>query len=80
MAVFQRMQGLQARLTEAQEQAEARKTVDAAKRLLMTQDKMSEPAAHRFLQRRAMAQQKKLKDVALGVLRGHAAKGEHDRE
>ena len=80
MAVFKRMRGLQARLTEVEEQAEARRAIDAAKRLLMSQEKMSEPAAHRFLQRRAMAQQKKLKDVALGMLRGASAKGEQGRE
>lgn len=79
LAVFQRMQGLQARLTEAEEQAEARKTIDAAKRLLMTQDKMTEPMAHRYLQRRAMAQQKKLKDAALGLLSERNAKGELSR-
>ena len=69
MAVFQRMRGLQDRLAEAQEQIEARQTIDAAKRLLMAQDKMSEPAAHRFLQRRAMDQQKKLTDIAAALLR-----------
>lgn len=47
--------------------------VDAAKRLLMAQDKMSEPAAHRFLQRRAMDQQKKLNEVAAAFLRDHKA-------
>jgi response regulator NasT len=69
MAVFQRMRGLQTQLTDAQEQIEARQVVDAAKRLLMAQDKMSEPAAHRFLQRRAMDQQKKLTEIAAALLR-----------
>lgn len=69
MAVFQRMRGLQDRLAEAQEQIEARQSIDTAKRLLMSQDKMSEPAAHRFLQRRAMDQQKKLADIAAALLR-----------
>jgi response regulator NasT len=73
MAVFQRMRGLQSQLAEAQEQIEARQVVDAAKRLLMAQDKMSEPAAHRFLQRRAMDQQKKLNEVAAAFLRDHKA-------
>jgi response regulator NasT len=73
MAVFQRIRGLQVRLTEAEEQAEARKAVDAAKRLLMTQDKMSEPAAHRFLQRRAMDQQKKITEIAVALLRDRNA-------
>ncbi len=70
MAVFQRMRGLQEKLAEAREQIEARQTIDAAKRLLMAQDKMSEPAAHRFLQRRAMDQQKKITDIAAALLRG----------
>jgi response regulator NasT len=73
MAVFQRMRGLQDQLVEAQEQIEARQMIDAAKRLLMTQDKMSEPAAHRFLQRRAMDQQKKVTDIAAALLRDRKA-------
>jgi two-component system, response regulator / RNA-binding antiterminator len=73
LAVFQRMRGLQTQLADAQEQIEARQVVDAAKRLLMTQDKMSEPAAHRFLQRRAMDQQKKLTEIAAELLRSRAA-------
>ncbi|HQT65672.1 MAG TPA: ANTAR domain-containing protein [Acidocella sp.] len=68
-AVFQRMRGLRDRLYEAEEQIEARQAIEAAKRLLMVQDKMSEPAAHRFLQRRAMDQQKKLAEVAASLLR-----------
>jgi len=79
LAVFQRLRGLQACLTEAGEQAEARRAVDAAKRLLMTQDRMSEPMAHRYLQRRAMTQQKKLKDAALGLLDERNAKGDVSR-
>jgi response regulator NasT len=68
-AVFQRMRALRDKLAEAEEQIAARQAVEAAKRVLMTQDKMSEPAAHRFLQRRAMDQQKKLADVAAALLR-----------
>jgi response regulator NasT len=79
LAVFQRMQGLRARLTEAEEQAETRNTIDAAKRLLMTQDRMTEPMAHRYLQRRAMTQQKKLKDAALGLLSERNARGDVSR-
>jgi response regulator NasT len=76
MAVFQRMRGLQDQLTEAQEQIEARQTIDAAKRLLMAQDKMSEPAAHRYLQRRAMDQQKKLTEIAAALLRDRKAEAQ----
>jgi response regulator NasT len=43
----------------------------------MTQDKMSEPAAHRFLQRRAMDQQKKMAEIAAALLRSRGkAEGE----
>ncbi|OYV30785.1 MAG: hypothetical protein B7Z81_14085, partial [Acidocella sp. 20-61-6] len=69
MAVFERMRSLQNKLSEVQEQIEARQTIEAAKRLLMAHDKMSEPTAHRFLQRRAMDQQKKLAEVAAVLLR-----------
>ncbi len=77
MAVFLRMRGFQTQLAEAQEQIEARQVVDAAKRLLMSQDKMSEPAAHRFLQRRAMDQQKKVTEIAAALLRDRAAEGKN---
>lgn len=73
LAVFQRMRGLQDQLAEAQEQIAARQTIDAAKRLLMAQDKMSEPAAHRFLQRRAMDQQRKITEIAAVLLRDRKA-------
>jgi response regulator NasT len=72
MAFFKRNRELTSRLVDAQEQITARQTVEAAKRILMTEDNMSEPAAHRFLQRRAMQQQKKLAEVAGALLRGRA--------
>ena len=49
--------------------------VEAAKRLLMTEDKMSEPAAHRFLQRRAMDQQKKIVEIAAALLQARGKMG-----
>ncbi len=79
MAVFQRMRGLQMQLAEAQEQIEARQLVDAAKRLLIVREKMSEPAAHRFLQRRAMDQQKKLTEIAAELLRTMKAPDKEDK-
>jgi len=75
MAVFQRMRALRDQLSDAQLQLEARQTIEAAKRLLMTRDKMSEPAAHRMLQRRAMDQQKKLLEVATSLLLERASNG-----
>lgn len=72
LAFFQRTQQVSARLAEVEEQAAARQAIDAAKRLLMTEEKMSEPAAHRFLQRRAMDQQKRIAEVAAAWLAARA--------
>lgn len=72
LAFFQRTQQANSRLAEMEEQASARQTIDAAKRLLMAEDKMSEPAAHRFLQRRAMDQQKRIAEVAAALLAARA--------
>lgn len=69
VALVQRMRSLHDRLAEAEQTIAARQTIEAAKRILMKEDKMTEPAAHRFLQRRAMEQQKKLGDVAAALLR-----------
>lgn len=69
IALFRRTEALEARLAAAEDQLAARRVVDAAKRLLMKQDRLSEPAAHRFLQRRAMEQQKRLAEVAAALLR-----------
>lgn len=78
MAFFRRTQEMSTRLAEAEEQIAARQTVEAAKRLLMTNDGMSEPAAHRFLRRRAMDKQKKLVEVAETLLRERASTGKQN--
>jgi response regulator NasT len=78
MAFFKRARQMSVRLAEAEEQIAARQTIEAAKRLLMTRDKMSEPAAHRFLQRRAMDQQKKMADIAAALLASRG-KGEEQK-
>jgi response regulator NasT len=74
-AFFRRTQSLTTRLAEAEDLLATRQTIDAAKRLLMTRDAMSEPAAHRFLQRRAMDKQKKVADIAAQLLRDHQGSG-----
>lgn len=71
MAYFKRSRDLNSRLIEAEQQLNARQTIEAAKRLLMSKDNLSEPSAHRFLQRRAMDQQKKLIEVAAELLSSH---------
>ena len=69
IALFRRAQEMAAKLALAEDQLAARRAIDAAKRLLMKEHKLSEPAAHRLLQRRAMEQQKRLADVAMAMLR-----------
>lgn len=79
VAFFQRNQIAAAKLQEAEEQAAQRRIIDAAKRQLMKLERMSEPAAHRFLQRRAMDQQKRLADVAADYLAAQTRQGQrHD--
>lgn len=70
IAVFRRTHALSIRLAEAEDKLAQRQRIDAAKRLLMARDGMSEPAAHRFLQRRAMETQMKVADVAASLLGG----------
>jgi response regulator NasT len=74
-AFFRHTQHLAVRLAQAEEIIASRQTIDAAKRLLMTREGMSEPVAHRFLQRRAMDKQKKLAEIAALLLREHEATG-----
>jgi response regulator NasT len=69
IALFRRTEALSTRLAAAEDRIAARDTVDAAKRLLMKQGQLSEPAAHRLLQRRAMEQRKRLPEVAAALLR-----------
>jgi response regulator NasT len=72
---FQRTQAAAAKLQKVEERAAQRQTIDAAKRLLMQKGRMSEPAAHRHLQRRAMDQQKRMADVAADYLAAQARQG-----
>jgi two-component system, response regulator / RNA-binding antiterminator len=76
VAFFQRNQAAAAKLQEVEEQAAQRRTIDAAKRLLMKEERMGEPAAHRFLQRRAMGQQKRLAEVAADYLAAQTRQGQ----
>jgi len=78
MAFFKHTEQISTQLAEAREQIAARQMIEAAKRLLMTKDGMSEPAAHRFLQRRAMDRQKRLFEVAEMLLRERGAMGTKD--
>lgn len=69
IALYRHARVREARLAAAEAELSDRRLIDAAKRLLMRRDRMSEPAAHRFLQRRAMERQMRLPDVASELLR-----------
>jgi two-component system, response regulator / RNA-binding antiterminator len=75
VVLFQRTQATAAKLQQVEERAAQRQTIDAAKRLLMQKGRMSEPAAYRYLQRRAMDQQKRMADVAADYLAAQARQG-----
>lgn len=77
MAFFKRTLEMSTRLAEAEEQIAARKTIETAKRLLMTENGLSEPAAHRYLRSRAMDKQKKLHEIAEILLLERRRAGKH---
>ena len=59
---------LRAEIADANERLQARKVIDRAKGLLMTQAKMTEPQAFRWLQRTAMDRRTSMDTVARDVI------------
>jgi len=59
---------LRADIADANERLEARKVIDRAKGLLMTQARMTEPQAFRWLQRTAMDRRTSMDTVARDVI------------
>ena len=68
MERFAGEQALRSELDAARSELADRKTIDRAKRLLMSKKALSEPAAHRFLQDLAMKKGLKLRDAAERVI------------
>jgi len=60
--------GLRAEIADTNERLQARKVIDRAKGVLMTQAKMTEPQAFRWLQRTAMDRRTSMDTVARGVI------------
>ncbi|MEA3129046.1 MAG: two-component system, response regulator / RNA-binding antiterminator, partial [Paraburkholderia sp.] len=56
------------RLAQVENELTERKLIDRAKRLLMDQQKLTEPAAYANLRKRAMNQGVKLAEVARAVI------------
>ncbi|MGC9268539.1 ANTAR domain-containing response regulator [Acidiphilium sp.] len=69
IALYRHANLRETRLAVAEAELSDRRLIDGAKRLLMQRDKMTEPSAHRFLQRRAMERQMRLPEVARAILR-----------
>lgn len=67
---FRELQALAGEVDSLSEQLEARKIVDRAKGVLMNEHQMSERDAFAFVQRTAMSQRTKMRDVAEKILAG----------
>jgi AmiR/NasT family two-component response regulator len=65
---FSEVQALESEVADLTERLEARKTIERAKGLLMTNHSLSEPEAFRWLQRTAMDRRTTMKAVAEAVL------------
>ena len=68
LARYSQLSALRKETASVSEQLAVRKLVDRAKGVLMDRDGMSEAAAFRFLQKRAMDQRRPLREVAEDVL------------
>jgi AmiR/NasT family two-component response regulator len=68
------MVALRAEVADVTDRLEARKIIDRAKGLLMTNQKMSEPEAFRWIQRTAMDRRTSMQAIAQAVLEGLTSK------
>lgn len=71
---FAEIRALEAEVTGLRERLEARKLIERAKGVLMTQHALSEPQAFRWIQRAAMDNRTTMRSVAELVLSGDAEK------
>ena len=67
---FAEMRALEAEVTDLRERLEARKLIERAKGVLMSEHRMSEPEAFRWIQRAAMDNRTSMRAVAELVLSG----------
>jgi response regulator NasT len=68
VAIFRRYQQVADDLQSARAQLRERETVNRAKSMLMKQRNIGEPQAYRWLQRRAMNENKRIADIAAALL------------
>ncbi len=67
---FREMQSLSGAVDKLEEQLETRKVIDRARGLLMDECEMKEQEAYAFIQRTAMSERSKMRDVAERILSG----------
>jgi response regulator NasT len=70
VAIFRKYEQIAADLQKAQASLHERETINRAKSLLMRARNIAEPQAYRWLQRRAMNENKRIADIAAGLLAG----------
>ncbi|MGA2793686.1 MAG: ANTAR domain-containing protein [Roseiarcus sp.] len=73
IALFRRYNQVEAELAAANALLNERRIIERAKAILMRDRKMTEPAAYRWLQRRAMDENRKLVQVAEKLVKGEEA-------
>lgn len=78
VAMFRRYRRIEDELRRAEAALEERRLVERAKALLMRRQKLSEPAAYRWLRRRAMDRGLRITDIAAELV-AREATGEEDR-
>ena len=67
---FREMQSLSGTVDKLEEQLESRKVIDRARGLLMDECRLKEQEAYAFIQRTAMSERTKMRDVAERILAG----------
>jgi response regulator NasT len=72
---WSQLRTLESEIADLADRLETRKLVDRAKGLLMTQLKVSEPDAFRWIQKTAMDRRLSMKEVATLVVEGLPGKG-----
>jgi len=72
IALFRRHRRVESELMEAKAKLDERRLVERAKAILMQGRRMSEPEAYRWLQKRAMDENRKLAEVVVDVIESNA--------
>jgi response regulator NasT len=79
IALFRRHRRVENELAEAKARLDERRLVERAKAILMQGRRMTEPEAYRWLQKRAMDENRKLAQVVTEVIERHEAMGKGER-